>query len=206
MTERRDVHDFTMTTASRRLLEHFYERCVIGNVERGAYVECMIELALSEHDQNWRLTEPWTGWDLEYQETRARLQIKQSAALQRWNPRVREPHAGSEAQPKRMRNPRFSIKPNKGYYSEDGAWIATKEQRQADLYVFAWHPEENLDIVDQRCPDQWEFFVVADEYLPKQGSIALEPLKRLPAKRCDYKALAATVDTVQKSLGTLKAG
>ena len=50
-------------------------------MERGAYIECMIELALRERQPAWSLTETWDRWDLENQKTRARIEIKQSAAL-----------------------------------------------------------------------------------------------------------------------------
>ncbi len=62
---------------------------------------------------------------------------------------------------------RFSIKPSDHYYLRDGELVETKSrQRHADLYVFAWHPEEDLKSANHRRPDQWKFFVVAESELP----------------------------------------
>lgn len=202
----------------QRLTQSIYERRIIGNVERGAYVECMIELVLQEQDSEWHMTEPWTGWDLEHRRTGARIEIKQSAALQRWNLHVREmpgvgvnpaprPRVGSRAGA--PPNPRFSIKPHEGYYSDDGTWIATGLQRHADLYVFAYHQEEDPNVADQRRPDQWQFFVVAEPSLPQDKplakSIGLPRLAARGAECGDHEALAAMVAKALKSLRTLKA-
>ena len=199
----------------QRLTQSIYERRIIGNVERGAYVECMIELVLQEQDPEWHMTEPWSGWDLEHRQTGARIEIKQSAALQRWSPHVREmpgvdanlaprPRAGSRAGA--PPNPRFSIKPHEGYYSEDGTWIATELQRHADLYVFAYHQEKDRNVADQRRPDQWQFFVVAERSLPQEKPLAKSiGLARLAARGGDYEALPAMVAEALKSLRTLKA-
>ena len=181
----------------QRLMQRFYAQRLINNVHRGDYVECMIELALAECDPAWRLTKPWTSWDLVHRKTFARIEVKQSAALQPW--------LGPPAHGK------FDIEPRTGYYSEDGAWTKTPQpQRHADLYVFAWHPEKDADIADHRRPDQWKFFVVAETCLPEKDGIGLKALNEL-VERCNlaehssYDALAAKVANVLKSFGSLKA-
>ena len=74
------------------------------------------------------------------------------------------------------------------------------KQREVDLYVFAWHPVQDADIADHRRPDQWEFFVVAEENLPqKKQTIGLEALTRL-CDVCNYDALAARVVKVLESI------
>ena len=75
LATQRVLHDLTV----QRLLQRVYEQRIIGNVERGAYIECLIELALRERHPAWRLTEPWTTWDLENRSTSARIEVKQSA-------------------------------------------------------------------------------------------------------------------------------
>ena len=200
------LHELTV----QRLVQRVYEQRLIGNVERGAYVECMIELALRERHPAWCLTEPWRTWDIEHRRTGARVEVKQSAALQRWDRRAC-PACGSltEWGPRRPSPmPTFSIKPTTGYYTVDAAtWIATPPQRQADLYVFAWHPEEDPDIADHRRPDQWKFFVVAERSLPQDHKgISFNALTRLAdVECCDYDALAAAVVHVLESLQGLKA-
>ena len=68
----------------RGLVKRVYDQPLINNVERGAYIEHMIELALGEQ---WGLTWPWASWDLQHEETLARIEIKQSAARQPWHRR-----------------------------------------------------------------------------------------------------------------------
>ena len=63
----------------QRLIQRFYAQRLINNVHRGDYVECMIELALAECDPAWRLTKPWTSWDLVNRNS-TRIEVKQSAA------------------------------------------------------------------------------------------------------------------------------
>ena len=177
------LHQLTV----QRLVQRVYEQRLISNVERGAYIECMIELALRERHPAWSLTETWDRWDLENQKTRARIEIKQSAALQTWHLSTCH-HCGSvyewdvQDEPGNT-SPQFSIK-----------------QREVDLYVFAWHPVQDADIADHRRPDQWEFFVVAEENLPqKKQTIGLEALTRL-CDVCNYDALAARVVKVLESI------
>ena len=171
--------DATEERIIKRLMQRFYEQPLINNVHRGDYVECMIALAL---EPAWRLTKPWTSWDLVHEKTGARIEVKQSAAVAPW----------AQVRPARGR---FDIRLRTGYYSEDGAWTKTPQRkRHACLYVFAWHPREDTN-ADHRRLDQWEFFVVAETCLPpEQGSISLGPLIELVercdlAERCGYDAL-----------------
>ena len=192
LAAQRVLHDLTV----RRLVQRVYEQRIISNVERGAYVECMIELALRERHPAWCLTDTWDSWDLEDGKTGARIEIKQSAA---WNPFSKTPGRG-----------KFGIQPHSGYFAKDGTWIPTPLQRHADLYVFAWHPEEDPDIADHRRPDQWKFFVVAEGNLPQneplQKEISVSALTRLAdVECCDYDALAATVVQALRPVQDLKA-
>ena len=181
------LHQLTVN----RLVQVVYEQRLIGNVERGTYVECMIEMALRECHPAWCLTETWSSeGDLENAKTGARIEIKQSAALQTWH-RSPCPTCGSvndwDVSPSETRPPQFSIK-----------------QRAVDLYVFAWHPVQDADIADHRRPDQWEFFVVAEESLPQKQALGLEALTRM-SDACNYDTVAARVVKVLESIETLKA-
>ena len=177
-------------------------------MERGTYVEHMIALALEE--LQWSLTWPWGPWDLQHQD-RARIEVKQSAARPPWHQRP-----DNSEPPPRPYPGRFGIKPSKGYYLEDGTWKETSPpQRHADIYVFAWHPEEDLKIADHRRPDQWKFFVVAEEKLPRlpdplpdplpNMTIGLSGLTAAGAEHATYEALPAIVTKVRESLDSLKA-
>ena len=188
----------------RSLEQSVYNRDLINNAERGAYVEHMIVLALE--GQGWDLTWPWASWDLKHRDG-ARIEVKQSAARQTWHKRPKPPF------PLPSRG-KFGInRPSESYYLEDGTYEKTRRpQRHADIYVFAWHPVEDLNEADHRRPDQWEFFVVPEKCLPrpkddsKTDSITPGQLVKCDrAVHCAYKKLADNVTKVRESLGSLKA-
>ena len=196
--ERIVVQRLAHQLATQRLVDRVYNQPLIGNVERGAYVECLIELALSELRPPWSLTGTWDAWDLEQTESGARIEIKQSAALQTWSAPNDAPSGGA--------SPSFDIAPRGGYYGESG-WVDKAEtpQRFADLYVMAWHAETDRNVVDHRLPDQWRFYVVPEHRLPAaQKRIGLGPLSRL-AEACGFDELAAAVEQAMAELPALKA-
>ena len=189
--ERIVVQRLAHQLATQRLVDRVYNQPLIGNVERGAYVECLIELALSELRPPWSLTGTWDAWDLEQAESGARIEVKQSAALQTWS--------GSNDAPSGGAAPSFDIAPR-------GGWIAADPpQRFADLYVMAWHAETDSSIADHRLPDQWRFYIVPEHRLPAaQKRIGLGPLSRL-VEACGFDELAAVVEQAMAELPALKA-
>ena len=196
--ERIVVQRLAHQLATQRLVDRVYNQPLIGNVERGAYVECLIELALSELRPPWSLTAgTWDAWDLWQAESHARIEVKQSAALQTWPAPNDAPSAGA--------SPRFDIAPRSGYWGADG-WVASEPpQRPADLYVMAWHAETDSSIADHRLPEQWRFYVVPEHRLPPgQKGIGLGPLSRL-AGACGFDELAETVERAMAELPALKA-
>lgn len=166
----------------RRLVERLYDQPVIDNVDRGVYVQYMVELALREHDERWEGKSAWEMWNLEHTGSGARICVRQSAARQIW-----EKKNGGSASP-----PAFNIKRTRYWDAEVGAYRETKPQRWADLYVFAYHPGAEAGFADHRIPDQWEFYLVPERILPGQKSIGLGPLRRL-ARRCYFPALGAEI-------------
>ena len=188
-----------------RSLEQSVYQNLINNAERGAYVEHMIFLALK--GKGWGLTWPWASWDLQHPDD-ARIEVKQSAARQTWHKR---PPASGEPPPEPSRG-RFGInKPSCYYYLENGKYVKTKLQRHADLYVFAWHPETDLNQADHRRPDQWNFFVIPEECLPRPKDSKTDSITPGQLAKCDHavccahKELADNVAKVRASLGRLKA-
>lgn len=197
--ERIVVQRLAHQLVTQRLVERVYHQRLIGNVERGAYVECLIELALSELRPPWSLTGTWAAWDLEQAESGARIEIKQSAALQTWS--------GPNAVPSSGASPTFDIAPRSGYYAaDDSGWITNATpQRLADLYVMARHDEADPSIADHRLPEQWQFYVVPEHRLPpRQKSISLNPLSRL-AEACGFDDLAEAVERAIAEAPVLKA-
>ena len=196
--ERIVVQRLAHQLATQRLVDRVYNQPLIGNVERGAYVECLIDLALSELRPPWRLTAgTWDAWDLWQEESHARIEVKQSAALQTWSGPNDAPSAGAP--------PSFDIAPRSGYY-DGNEWVDKAEtpQRFADLYVMAWHAETDRNVADHRLPDQWRFYVVPEHRLPAQKTIGLGPLSRL-VEACGFDELAAAVERAMAELPALKA-
>ena len=142
----------------------------MNNVHRAQFVECLIALALGDEWQlTWQQGWDWAAWDLESQ-SGIRLEVKQSAQKQAW-------HRPSQT-PKR--NPRFDIAPRQGYWTREGSHWVDRPGRPADLYVFAWHGESQADRCDQRDAEQWLFFVVREQDLPReQKSIGLKAIEEL---------------------------
>ena len=191
---RRVVHRLV----AERLIERVYNQPLISNVDRGAYVECMVELALSESRPPWSLTDTWAAWDLEQRQTGARIEVKQSAARQTWS-----------ASGALKSSPSFDIRPRNGYYIggdvSGSEWFETGLMRHADLYVMAWHGEQDVRIADHRQPEQWQFYVVPEHRLPAgQKTIGLNPLGSLSTP-CRYEDVSGMVERALESISGLKA-
>lgn len=184
-----------------KTLAKHYDRPLMSSVRRGDYVEGMVVHALGAE---WRWCSlDWIGkpWDLERNDG-ARVIVKQAAALQ---------PGDSEADMPPPRTPVFAIAPlreqsAKGHKGGDPEGYPPA--RPADVYVFAWHPERDLDRADQRCPEQWRFFVAPEsrltEQYPTQNTIRLMPLARIAAA-ADYADLAAVIVVALSETPYLKA-
>ena len=160
----------------------------------------MVELALQAQDPAWSLTDTWTSWDVEHRHTGARVEVKQSAALQRWTPADEQREPSNERQ---FRSRRFNIRPQSGFWKDEAKWVPTPRQRMADVYVFGWHPELGKT-ADQRRAETWEFYVIGERDLPRlTKSITLGRVQGLP-EPCPYDELAAAVHAVVDALSALK--
>ena len=177
----------------QKLVETFYGNELINNVERGHYVESMIALALGGQ---WRPTAAlrgWAPWDFERRDG-ARLEVKQSAALQPWS-------VYDDAPPPRPAS--FDIAFRKEVWTKGGDFAPYDPGRPADVYVFAWHPIEDHQVADQRLPEQWRFIVVPEQQLPEQKTISIGRLRNL-AEEIGYDQLAAEIEWQLAELGELK--
>lgn len=192
----RGLHDLVMDRLTRRT----YDVPVIGNIERGTYVETLVELALHARDSAWSLTETWTPWDIEHASTAARVEVKQSAAQQRWTPADKRlgPSDGRQFQSRR-----FNIPLQQGYWKDEAEWVQTELQRMADVYVFGWHSELG-EAADQRRAESWKFYVIAERNLPRlTKTITLGRVQGL-AESCRYDDLGASVQATLAELPALK--
>ena len=150
-----------MNEIAFRLASRLFDKPIIENQYRSAFVEAMIEPCLSEN--RWRYTgDSWCGWDFQRADG-ARLEVKQSAAVQPWSEARNIATKGA-----------FDIASRTGYFSENGAKWSAIPGRPADVYVFAWNPES-----DHRDPDNWVFFVVPTAVLPAQKTISLSKIRGL---------------------------
>lgn len=175
---------------AQRLVERVFNQPLISNVERGAYIECLVELALSDLRPAWSLTDTWDAWDLQQEHSGARIEVKQSAAAQLWT---------GQASQSRSATASFDIAPRTGYYV-GSEWLAVdRPQRFADLYIFAHHDVADPNEADHRDPDQWSFYVVPERRLPDQKTISLNPL----AKLASALSLGELADAVEQALDGL---
>ena len=184
------VHDLVV----ERLLDRLYNGQIIDNVDRGVYVQYMIELALQELDPAWECMPGWSMWDLEHKGSGARIEVKQSAKRQTWS-------EGLESLPSA---PSFRIAPTKRWDPKVRQYVG-EPQRWADLYMFAYHPKYDEDVADHRLPDQWEFYLLPEQEMPPaQKSIGLNPV-RTKGQSCRFGALAVEVTRLIAELPRLKA-
>jgi hypothetical protein len=149
-----------------------FGRPVINNVFRGLVAEVIVAHALAP---DWKRPEQdWAPHDLE--SGRFKLEVKQSADRQTWDP------------PERKRPPRFDIAPR-----TDG--------RAAHVYVLALHIWP-VDAGDQRDPAQWQFLVIpVDRLAERQRSIGwASALKLAPAGAVGWKRLAQAVAQCQEAM------
>lgn len=147
-----------------RLTRRLFGSPILRNDVRGEVVEEIVGIAL---EPEWELCSgDWAACDLVHSTTKLRIQVKQSAARQSW-------HKGERPPPK----PRFSIATETGRWEGGDQWVEERS-RNAEIFVFAWHPRTD-DAADHRDPDQWEFYVVPEVALPRQSSISLAGVTRL---------------------------
>lgn len=151
------------------LTDRFFGGPLIEPVERAAYVECMVQFALGGE---WELAAQWSPWDLTHPDSGVRLEVKQATALQQWAQRPCD--FGGAATP-------FHVAPVAGVWDETTkAWLRYRTRsRAADVFVFAWHPGCDPAKIDQRLPEQWEFYVVPERSLPRtQKAIAASRVRK----------------------------
>jgi hypothetical protein len=176
------------------IVNELYNKSIMSNLTRPIYVERLLQHLLGAH---WRYAgADWAGWDLENLVSRARVEVKQSAARQIWSDALTR--EGKETKPI------FDIRERSGYYIGT-QWVATPG-RPADIYIFAWHPLfDPIGAVDHRDPEQWEFHLLAERSLPKvQKTISLNSLKKLGAVCARSTDLSGKLEALLLELQPLK--
>lgn len=164
-----------------------FDRRIMSNDARGRYVEMAIAAHLGEPYA--LVGGEWSGWDIEKRGRCLRIQVKQSAALQPWTGRITakgnvKPGAGV-----------FEVAPATGFFDEFGLRKAKIPGRHAEIHIFAWHPETDEAIVDQRDLSQWRFYVVLTALLRTRKRVAIEELESgLATKAANVAALRGILE------------
>ena len=161
-----------------------YNHRIMNNIQRGDYVECLVAALLGpKWTLPWTTGYDWAPWDLEH-DSEFKIEVRQSAARQPW-------HTDEDFE---ARPPRFDIAPRKGYFTRNNEWVP-QPGRPAGIYIFAWHPKTKKELVDHRAPEQWTFYVIATEKLPKcQRGIGLSGIESRGARKVRSDCLATAVE------------
>ena len=114
----------------QKLVDTFYGNRLINNVDRGHYVESMIALVLGKQWCPTAVARGWAPWDFE-RDDGARMEVKQSAALQPWSLYADAPQS---------RPATFDIAFRKEAWTKGGDYAPYCPGRPADVYIFSWHP------------------------------------------------------------------
>jgi hypothetical protein len=149
-------HDFAAKVAER-----IFGQPIVMNVFRGTLVEEMVGEALSN---DWAMcSADYAPHDLQHRSHGLRIQVKQSAARQSWGTITARPS--------------FRIAFKKGRY-EDGTTYIEERSRNADVFIFGWHPITD-ETADHRNSSQWQFYVIAEAELPQTQTISLRRLSEI---------------------------
>ncbi len=154
-----------------------FGRPLVMNAYRSVLVEAIVAIVLGE-DWTW-CGGDWGECDFVHADG-TRLEVKQSAARQSWS---------GTGTPR----PRFDIASRSGRY-EGAVWRA-EPGRNAELFVFAWHPLIGSE-ADHRVPSQWQFFVMPTPLLPPTKSIGLAAIASA-APALDLTEVSAAVEKVR---------
>ena len=148
------VEPFDVKSLKGSLVERMFGR-VVENRWRGDLVEEIVVKALAPI--GWtHCSADWSSWDLQHDESRLKMQVKQTARQQTWGVTT---------------DNRYGIAPATGFY-ERNVWKKLPcPQRLSEVYLFAHHPIEG-EAADHWNARQWKFSVVAERELPNAKSIS----------------------------------
>ena len=164
-----------------RATEAVFGRPLVSNSYRGILVEAIVSEALGAR---WRwVSGDWAAWDFQRADGK-RLEVKQSAAIQSWH--------GPDSP---IASPRFDCAARTGRW-EGSQWYPGSG-RFADIYVFAYHDETNVERADHRNPDQWTFYVVREDQIPAQKTIGITKIRELGTE-ATYANLYNAVESLAK--------
>jgi len=154
---------------------------LIANAERGVFAEYLVACALGI--QNNGVRKEWDKYDLLYKKDSVEIgiEVKSSAYIQTWE----------QSKPSSLI---FGIRPTRGWDSESNK-SDNIPRRQADIYVFCVHKEQDQSKVNPLDITQWDFYLlptqILNEQLPEQKTISLSALKSIGAVKTPFDDLQA---------------
>ncbi len=148
-----------------------YSGGILNNTHRGDVVEVMILAALSPE---WKFVGlGWHPWDFQRGSgnSRVRMQVKHSAALQLWGKTLKPGLSFGW----RDKPPSYFEQDNPGEFIESEGWFC-------EIFVFGIHQQVDRTTVDQADPGQWSFLVIPTcDLRPRTNSMVLtKALKMWP--------------------------
>jgi hypothetical protein len=153
------------------LIEKLYSGRILNNSHRGDFVEMMVLDALGAEWQHVGLG--WNIWDIQRGtgKDRARIQVKQCAALQLWGPTKRMTFQF----PWSEKVPDYILRDFPNEAIEKDGWFC-------ELFVVGVHAVEDATRCDQTDPAQWQFMIVPSRDLQAgRSSMTLKnAVKRWP--------------------------
>lgn len=152
---------------------------LIGNAERGKLAEYLVACALGI--QNEGIRTEWDKYDLELNDGSKTygIEVKSSGYLQAWK----------QTKPSAIN---FGIQQTYGWDSKTAKY-SSELRRQADVYVFCVHKEQNPNKANPLELSQWDFYLlptrVLDEKVPRQKRITLSALLKLGAEKVPFERI-----------------
>jgi hypothetical protein len=177
------------------------------NIMRAIYAEWLVGTALECVD---KIRPSWTPWDLDYEG--AKIEVKSTSYLPNWGQLVDGPrtHHAKEREAVEKRSPKsrtFDIKATTAQFPADpeipfGPFADYYEdgevKRRADVYVFAYYAEEDLEQYSSLDVSGWRFYVLSTPELERhfmtQDTVALSRIRRV-AEEVEYGDLRTAFDT-----------
>ena len=182
------MHETSIPTRNdiiRLFTENVIGTEVVNNSHRGDLVEMMVLAALQPE---WRFVGlGWHPWDLQRGggESRVRLQVKQTAALQLWG-RTKRPSVSFGW---KKNKPSYFERDNPGEAIESEGWFC-------EIFVVGVHQCVDPETVDQVDPRQWRFLVIPATDLPS-GTDSMVLTKAISSwPLIEWRSLRQSVDTL----------
>jgi hypothetical protein len=177
------------------------------NIMRAIYAEWLVGTALDCVDG---IRPSWTPWDLDYKGSK--IEVKSTSYLPNWGqpvdgPRIHPPKEREVVEKRSPKSRTFDIKATTAQFPADpevpfGPFADYYEdgevKRRADVYVFAYYAEEDLERYSSLEVSGWRFYILStpelERYFETQDKVALSRIQAVTAE-VGYEDLRTSVDS-----------